>query len=301
MKERHKRRGKRKREMMREGDNVFAMEPQAVTPNEAIERFQQYKEKKKNMLQQSGMLTPREKFEQERPPDDLERLETQIQKLRQPTPSIAEDITYDIYNCPYNPPPKYPFTWNVMDVLENWNPDETDLPKKIHHGLCVFDWRNTTQAEMAQNYREHELPFVAQHFPEAMKAAERWTTPGYLEELLGDEPIRNEHSQNNHFMYWKTRRPQPDFDPPTDMVELTYPEWLAKAQAVQQSTKQTKEEHWYFRLNGMLKNHAELYDEMPFFDPTLGKSFTMINPTSHRGINCRFGMKVCCYNQLDDD
>jgi ribosomal protein L16 Arg81 hydroxylase len=41
----------------------------------------------------------------------------------------------------------------------------------------------------------------------------------------------------------------------------------------------------------MLKNRAYLYEELPFFDPTLGESLTMVTPTSHRGINCRFGMK----------
>jgi ribosomal protein L16 Arg81 hydroxylase len=54
---------------------------------------------------------------------------------------------------------------------------------------------------------------------------------------------------------------------------------------------QAQQEHWYFRLNAMMNKHGHVYEELPFFDPTLGESMTMIDPTQHRGINCRFGMK----------
>lgn len=311
---RQEKRGRKKHKKQVISSSLFGaaaavmMEPRKgkhmAAAKEAMESFAKDKEEQKTQRKKAATLTLRERFEQEHSSnrDDREHWMARItQTLRQPAPAVPEtELPYDIYNCPPDPPANYPFSWNIMTVLGNWNPDETDIPDLIYQGLCVFDW--TTQADIAEQYRRHEVPFVVQNFPESMKAAERWMTPGYLEELLGEEAVRSEHSRNNHFMYWKTRRPQPDFTPPTDMVELAYKDWLQKAKTLQESDKQqiehqpqqdqTKQEHWYFRLNAMLgQQHDYLYEELPFFDPSLGRTFTMVDPMAHRGINCRFGMK----------
>ena len=261
-----------------------------------------WKAKKRLRLTQ-GALSVRETYEQERfEPDNWNRTRASVNKLRLPEPISAavekKDLGYSLHGCPNTPPPNYPVSWNVMTVLAHWNPDETEIPRSIHQGICMFDWNNPTDREKAEEYRRKEVPFVIQNLPEVWRAAERWTTPGYLEELIGDEQVLNEHSENNHFMYWKTRSPRNDYVPPTDQVRLTFKEWFQRAQALQNEEQkmvgkqaQTKEEHWYFRLNAMLHNHAYLYEELPFFDPTLGKSLTMVKVNEHRGINCRFGMK----------
>jgi hypothetical protein len=267
--------------------------PGRKSMKEQIEAFADWKIHDKKRRTQNGVLSSREEYERDHSYGSDEELQQKVQQtLRIPDlPVVKTDIPYDIYNCPDHPPPNYPFAWNVRLVLENWNPDNTDMPSQIYQGLCVFDWKKDYQK--AVHYREAELPFVLQHAPEVMKASLRWMHENYMNDLVGDEPIRNEHSHNNHFMYWKTNHPVPNFNPPTDMVELTFADWYTHAQELDQMSAhdQISQEHWYFRLNAMLEKHGYVYEELPFFDPSLGTSMTMINPEEHRGINCRFGMK----------
>ena len=320
-------------------------------PQGPILKFQRDQAEDQARRKQQGLTTVREALEEQRlDPDDWARIRASVRALRRPEarvvvplPAVEADEEeennaisrppfYDIYNCPVEPPGEgYPFAWNVMTVLEHWNPDETTIPThtrkhngtsktrslSFHQSLCVFDWEVKEDRTKAFNYRQAQVPFVVQNLPEVLRTAERWSLPGYLEDLIGDEAVKNEHATNHHFMYWKTRHPQQKNDPfvpPTDMVDLTYPEWLEKARAIedqpsllhrrphrrqqqmprgqqQNETEHDEQPNWYyFRLNAMLHNHAYLYEELPFFDPTKGPSLTVVKVNEHRGINCRFGM-----------
>ena len=263
-----------------------------------IANFKAHKEHERNFRQQNDEPSVREEFEQDHEyAQDNVSLEERVQTMRQPIPHPPPNaVPYDIYNCPATPPPNYPFVWSALDVLEHWNPDQTDVPSShIHQSICVFDYHRDLDKAFA--YRTAQVPFIVQQLPELLKTSLRWSTPNYLSHLVGTEPIRNEHSSNNHFMFWKTRAPVANFVPPTDMTDLTYDQWYARAHRLQEQSSngaerdQTTLEHWYFRLNGMLEKHGYLYEELPFFDPSLGPSLTMIHPEEHRGINCRFGMK----------
>jgi len=58
----------------------------------------------------------------------------------------------------------------------------------VYQGLCVFDY--TKDYDKAMAYRNAELPFVVVNDPAVAKTVERWNEPGYLEEMLGEEPHR---------------------------------------------------------------------------------------------------------------
>lgn len=276
-----------------------------------IEQFAHYMKKQKKKRQAANILSSREEFEQHYNPtssDYRTKIKEMVNANRyQEEPKVIsssqqEGMSYDIYHCPDTPPDGYPYTWNILDVLDNWNPDILEIPTNgIYQGLCIFDWENEHDQIVAEFYRQSAVPFIVQNFPQSWETAARWTstttTSGipYLQDLIGDEQIRNEHSLNNHFMYWKTRAPMPGFIPPTNMMQQSFEEWYQQATELQQAVDsnqgdQTQKEHWYFRLNGMYENHAYLYEEMPFFDPQYGKTFTVVEPELHRGINCRFGM-----------
>jgi len=116
---------------------------------------------------------------------------------------------YDINNCPTYPPEGYPVQWAVLEVLENWNPNDATPHKEIYQGVCIFDYR--TELDKANNYRHAELPFIMRDDPAVARTAERWNAPGYLEKLLmgkEDKMRRTEYSPNNHFMYWVDKRPK---------------------------------------------------------------------------------------------
>lgn len=263
-----------------------------------ISNFMEHQEMDRGRRERNGQTTKRESYEQKHSYDNLH---SDVQNLRLPNPPTPSDLPYDIYHCPMEPPKNYPFAWSALDVLENWNPDDTDLPThQVHQGLCVFNWDAGNDKDKALAYREAQVPFIIQNIPEVTKASVRWSKPNYVSDLIGSESIRNEHSVNNHFMFWKTRSPFADYTPPTDMIDLTYQEWYTRAKRLQDDTTgtsaaaaadQNTQEHWYFRLNAMLDMHGYTYEELPFFDPSKGPSLTMIHPNEHRGINCRFGMK----------
>jgi len=147
------------------------------------------------------------------PMNDLQRLERVVNKVRKNSYNVVKhassrnsntSLAYDIYKCPHKPPPNYPYTWNVLNVIKNWPTNDTNVPSniKIHQGLCIFDYR--TEIDKAMIYREAELPFILRDDPKVMRTVERWNTPGYVEELLGeDTKYRVEKSTDSHFLYFR--------------------------------------------------------------------------------------------------
>jgi len=228
----------------------------------------------------------RQDYENRFPPD-MNRTRIFVESLRKHDPQPVTDgqIHYDIYNCPLDPPQGYPFAWNVVDVLNNWNPINETVPDKIYQGLCVFDYEKDHYR--AQHYRQLELPFILINTREIWQTAERWNRDDYLLELLGnDGDNKVEHSKNHHFMYWKAKFgvvTPAGWKAPTDMTQLSFPDWLSKA------TLNATQDWYYFRYNAAWGElHSFLYDELPFFKPF--PSFFMVDPHQQRGINCRFGM-----------
>jgi hypothetical protein len=228
---------------------------------------------------------------------------------------------YDIMDCPDTPPAGYPFAWNMMELLAAWPPDDPTPRPSIYQGLCVFDFQ--TDYEKAMTYRTAELPFVVVNDPSVAATAERWNTPGYMEQLLGDEEHRCEFSENNHFMYYtpvsKKNRRNPNtvrgkkipegWTAPTQKMWLRYSDWLNHANVTDDKLGPDKP-HWYFRLIGCgvgmgNDGHCDrssseyLFDELPFFQPKPDLLY-MVDHEAQMGIHCRFGMKgVIAENHFD--
>lgn len=266
-------------------------------------------------VRRSDMISQRSQYESNLDPSVIEPT-VRAMRMEADVPTLEESsLSYDIRQCPAEIPPNYPVQWNILDVLSNWNPDNTTVPSRIYQGLCSLDWKDPVQRDLAETYRRAEKPFLIHNHPELWRTAERWSHYEYLHQLLGGEEAqyRNEHSQGNHMPYWKLRGKQqapPGWVAPTENVELTYPDWYAKAMQLEQTAPTTTDaaaaaehhsnvvnisqaEHWYFRLNGAFDNKNEnsfLYDELPIFLPTR-KSFFMPEIEAQRGINCRFGSK----------
>ncbi|CAB9516636.1 HSPB (Heat shock 27kDa) associated protein 1 [Seminavis robusta] len=212
-------------------------------------------------------------FEVHHPPNDHERIQNAIQTLRQePELPTQPDMPYDVHNCPEDPPQGYPLHWNLMDMLQNWNPssnNNNDMgPTMVYQSLCIFD--GETDLPKAFHYRHHNLPFVMRNLPAVLQTTERWTTPGYLEQLLM-EPSRAE----------KIDAQQPDSGNGTDKQQvISFSEWLAKVNREREDeeemdtnqTTATTNEAWTFLVTGSLMeeddgNNRYLFDELPFFDP----------------------------------
>ena len=228
---------------------------------------------------------------------------------------------YDIYNCPDTPPPGYPFQWNLIKVVENWNPENTTVPSAIFNGLCMFDYQK--DYDKAMTYRNEEVPFVVTKDPSIAATVERWNSAGYMEQMLGNVPHRTTRSDTNHFLYaiappkskanlrkhnkpWRTA--PPGWTDPTQAMRMTYSEWLEKAN-VTDDLCTSDQPHWYYRLIGCGltgpdgscdKGSSEyLYDELPFFQPSPGGLY-LREANKQKGIHCRFGQKgIVADNHFD--
>lgn len=241
--------------------------------------------------------------------------------------SNSDQVGYDIYDCPANPPPGYPFDWNLLQLLEAWPPNDPEPRAKTFQGLCVFDYEK--DHDKALNYRTAEVPFVVVNDPEVKAAVKRWNAPGYMERMLGDVKHRTEYSENNHFMYWQPPRkimkknkagkknfqfakgenPLPkDWQEPTKMMRMPYLEWLEHANITDDTQLGPDHPHWYYRLIGCGetgpsgecdKGSSEyLFDELTFFQPKPG--LYLVEYDKQKGIHCRFGMKgVIAENHFD--
>ncbi|KAL3922370.1 MAG: hypothetical protein SGILL_002242, partial [Bacillariaceae sp.] len=257
------------------------------------------------------------------PTDQHRRSLDVVQNLQQhelksnPTP-------YDIYNCPPVPPFGYPFQWNLLhDILAQWPADDTEPPASstIYQGLCVFDYEK--DYEKALRYRNEELPFIVKNDPAVAQTVERWNTPYYLEALLGEQKQGAEQSANADFLYWTTVNTHRDknWKPPTTLLEMTYSEWLQKADLQDDALLQPGMPHYYFKVVGcagasgsesrmpcsMLSGGEHvpyLTDELPFYTQTRSSLYIKdtVEGAQTKAINCRFGMKgVKATNHFDGE
>ena len=227
------------------------------------------------------------------PPSDTARLLAFSKSLRTHDYRLVEELPYDVNDCPPTPPENYPVSWPVLDVLGNWNPNDTADPHRhsVHQGICRFD--ATKEYEKALTYRKAEVPFVIRDDPVVLPTVERWNQPEYLPSILGHErKYRTDMASTNQLMFYRTNahyETPEEWEEPTKIVEMSYPDWLEKANDPDPHALDPDRTHWYFRLNAKTQRDKYLYEELPFFKRE--KNFYMVDPHDARGINCRFGMR----------
>ena len=110
---------------------------------------------------------------------------------------LQEPDTYDIFNCPHEPPHGYPYHWALVDsILKDWpienivsfprTPNEQPPPREIYQGLCVFDY--VDDYDKALRYRQAEVPFVVRNDKKVLQTVERWNDSIYLDWFLNLHP-----------------------------------------------------------------------------------------------------------------
>mmetsp|Transcript_15651 Transcript_15651/g.18188 ORF Transcript_15651/g.18188 Transcript_15651/m.18188 type:complete len:516 (+) Transcript_15651:104-1651(+) len=250
-------------------------------------------------------------FQNEIEEEEVTQLNDYVNSIRDPIyeshPSTKSDLDYNIHKCPNQPPHNYPAEWPLLDVLHNWNPNETTFTSmnsrpKIYAALCRFDYNNELDRQKAFAYRKAEKPFIFRNDPAVLQTVKRWNTPNYLSDMtmgrkgpgaLPNGKYSTEYSESNHLMFYRVRENEKKpkgWKPPIQSVDMTYDEWEEKASQHHDQMSPDKP-HWYFRVNAKNKsgNHHFLYEELPFFKPK--ENFYIVDKSDTRGINCRFGME----------
>jgi hypothetical protein len=209
------------------------------------------------------------------------------------------DVPCQTIECPDFPADNYPITYDMKRLLDNWNPDVTDIPPMHFNSICRFDYQ--TEYNKALNYRNAEKPFIVYNVPEVDAVVKKWSDLDHLNALVGANKMHAaETSTNNHFMYWssksKSKMKAINFTPPTGSKDIKFVDWLKNA-VLNHNKTLVEREHLYLRVNGKRQGDP-IFNELPFFNPV--KSLFIVDPREQRGINCRFGMKsVIAENHYD--
>jgi hypothetical protein len=202
-------------------------------------------------------------------------------------------------NCPDYPEEDYPKEYNIMDIIHNWSPDDTNIPEMHYDSICRFDYQK--QKEIATRYRDAEKPFIVYNVPEVDNLVKKWSNVDYINKKLNGQRFASESSTSNHFMYFKGKGTKQvkafngskvTWNPPTKTVKITFEDWLKVAVKGQGTETNELREHIYFRVTagqGRKSPNGWLYDESGIFKPE--KSFFIVDPKEQRGIHCRFGMR----------
>eukprot|EP00814_Leptocylindrus_danicus_P003709 CAMPEP_0116020036 /NCGR_PEP_ID=MMETSP0321-20121206/9571_1 /TAXON_ID=163516 /ORGANISM="Leptocylindrus danicus var. danicus, Strain B650" /LENGTH=490 /DNA_ID=CAMNT_0003490677 /DNA_START=2936 /DNA_END=4405 /DNA_ORIENTATION=- len=311
--------------------SAFAQRHPGVIQYDRTVQYRKLREKYEAILPDSNTVSAKRRraFVQ-----DTARKRRYIPKNKQQQNYDYDYDDYDPFNCPPNPPKGYPRTYNALEVLQNWPPDDTAPPQnnEIYQGLCVFSFQHNSDGDGENNndtlqkimtYQAAEVPYVVRDDPEVLKTVERWGQPDYLKELLRNDEHITEYSVNNHFMYWqkplrkdKKKLRGEGWSPPTKKIRMGYLDWLKHANATVGGdfTKDgdvdvfgPDHSHWYFRLIGCGdyrsctdKPSDFLFDELPFFRPRNKENIYLVNGKEQQGMHCRFGMKgVIAENHFD--
>lgn len=208
--------------------------------------------------------------------------------------------SYDEHHYPkYNP---------LLSRIEEWNPDNPDVPADFTETLMHFNFSNPQERNMAMAYRNAEVPFKVYDVPFVSAVMEKWTDD-YLSRALreGGKASRHvEKSESNHFMYWalkpwKKQRNQ-SYKSPTEIVtaEMDFDQWLPYAQKADHdktrpvANKEDKQHdpYYYLMTNALKGDHAATFvaRDIPVFSEGR-KNFFIPKPDLNKGIQCRFGMR----------
>eukprot|EP01041_Mallomonas_annulata_P013327 gene13327-28234_t len=186
----------------------------------------------------------------------------------------------------------YPQYKNLLQIVTDWNPDIPDVPAHFTETLQHFDYSNPDERAIAEQFRSAELPFKLYNVPEIVITGIKWTDE-YLTRALSHHTSHAEKSKNNHFMYWVNRGGSldPDYTSPTDVVKLSFKEWLQKAKYAEEQQLSNSSSHYYF-MTSALNDELESFitKDLSLFS-TKKENFFITNVAANKGTQCRFGMR----------
>jgi len=196
------------------------------------------------------------------------------------------------------PDENYPQYRSLLEIVEQWPPDNPDVPNEFHETIQMFNYSNLEERQMALAFRQAEVPFKLYDIPEIEKVVNLWTDDYLINRMANDPTINVEKSVNNHFMFWK-RKPGmgSDFKEPTSFDRnMGFEKWLTKAHEADRNKLESESEHLYFHKNQKQshslrgKRSTFIGKDLTLFTQT-ENNFFVFNVEKNKGIQCRFGMR----------
>ena len=218
----------------------------------------------------------------------------------------------------------YPPLEPMETLFERWPQEDIDSPPNpFEEKLQHFNFNNPKHMEAAIRYRDLEFPFKVYNIPEIDEAGDKWTDE-YLsyhfdrfsgsvrgkygvkqaEEIFGANPPssgRAQHSIDSFFAFfiarnWSVEKMGP---PPTKDTDLTFAKWAKHARYADAVGLEPNQVHYYYQ-SGVPPNEKEqakstwtmISADLPSFSVT-EPNFFSFHPEEQKGIQCRFGERVC--------
>jgi hypothetical protein len=182
---------------------------------------------------------------------------------------------------------------SLLSIIQDWNPDHPDAPLHFKETLQHFNYSNPIERNIAQVYRDAEVPFKLYNVPEFDQTVALWSDGYLIKNLDNGHTAHVEQSKSNHFMFWNMRGlKDKTFVPPTNVVNLSFKEWLLKAHEADAQKLSNASTHYYF-MTGVSPNdglRSFVSRDLPLFS-TRRENFFITNVRSNKGIQCRFSMR----------
>lgn len=183
---------------------------------------------------------------------------------------------------------------DLLSIVSDWNPDTPEVPANFQERLQYFDYGNPNERNIAEAYRNAEIPFKLFNISEFEDTAILWSDE-YLTNNFKPNKVRFhvEKAKTNHFMFWTGRRSVPNYIPPTEiMSSISYADWLAKANQAEHSKLTNDSIHFYFVSGADAHENGRTFisRDLPLFS-TQKNNFFITKVNKNKGIQCRFGMR----------
>lgn len=188
---------------------------------------------------------------------------------------------------------------SLLDIIQRWNPDIMEPPLVFTETLQHFNYSCPVERAVAAQFLEAEMPFKVYDVPEFDDVSARWTDDYLIRNIKNAGRV--ERAETNHFMFWNGRsRGIRDFNPPTEVVEMRFPEFLRRAHAADKKNLSSEAEHFYFTM-GVSKQDKRTFigQDLSLFS-TKQNNFFIRDVTKNKGIQCRFGMRFSCMSRVNN-
>lgn len=227
----------------------------------------------------------------------IKALDNQLKAILQSKPHREEISAHSTIIWPaiqqYEPGYPKKLYKSLLSLIETWNPDHPDPPPIFHETLPHFNYTDPVEREMAEAYRDAEVPFKIYNIPEFMHTSSLWSDEYLVKAFREHGEQHVEKSKNNHFMFWAMRgRNVKDYVPPTEVVQLKFENWLKEAYIADLNKAPNTTEHLYFMTGSPPRDYGNTFvaRDLPLFS-TRSNNFFITNVDANKGIQCRFSMR----------
>jgi hypothetical protein len=164
-----------------------------------------------------------------------------------------------------SPDGNYPVYNNLLNIIENWNPDNPEIPVDFVETLQHFNYSDPVERAYAEKFRNAELPFKVYDVPELNSVIHKWNDD-YLSSVM-EKNLRVEKSKDNHFMYFKAspRKKFKDWAPPQEVLTLSFDNWLQRAKQADIEKLDHDAEHYYLTIGSTSRYDQTFFNSGFYF------------------------------------